>query len=199
MLVTAIDTSSAQGLSIGGLIDLYKPQHVVVKLYQSIELSGNGAQFSVEQAKTAQQKGCSTSGYGWLYTNIDGARQVTSFLDTASKAQLPLGPTNPLWLDCEDYTDGSYPSLSTISQAVQECERRGVFVGIYTGGPWWRKATGNSTQFSYLPLWLANYNGHTVLESPGFGGWTACAGHQWSGNPIDRSVFDARFATPHGG
>lgn len=169
-------------------------------MYQSVELSGQGAQFSVEQAKTANEKGCSTSGYIWLYAGIDGARQVDDALVTASKAQLPLGPTNPIWLDCERYdADGSNPSLLIIRQAVAECQRRGVTIGIYTGKGWWTARVGNSTEFSALPLWDASYSIPQSLGNPGYGGWESRAGHQYQGSPVDRSIFDARFATPHGG
>lgn len=167
-----------------------------MKLYQKVELGGSGARFSVAQANTAQRKGCTTGGYVWLYAGIDGAKQVADAIDTASQAQLPLNERNPLWLDCEDYTDNSYPSLAVIRQAVAECQRRGITVGIYTGGWWWKSRAANSQEFTALPLWAAVYDGNPALIAPGFGGWTEMAGHQWSGNPVDRSVFRADFATP---
>lgn len=197
-LVEAIDCSSNNGLDIGGLIDDYAPAHVITKLYQSIELGGSGARYSIAQANTARGRGCTVSGYGWLYAGIGGARQANEFVATAGKAGIEFGPTNPLWLDCEDYTDGSYPDLGVIRQAVEWCERTGIPCGIYTGGWWWKPRTGNSTEFSHLPLWSSNYVGHAGLVEPGYGGWTldTLGGTQWSGNPVDRSTFKAEYATP---
>src|SRR5205807_2463948 len=162
-------------------------RHVVVKLYQPVELGGNGAHYSFSQARTASLRGCTVGGYGWLYAGIDGARQVADFLDTATRAGIALGANNPLWLDCEDYTDGSHPSLAVIRQAVQECARRGVACGIYSAAWWWVPRTGDSGEFSALPLWAAIYDQRPVLVDAGFGGWTTLAAKQWSGNPVDRS------------
>lgn len=184
-------------MNIGPLLSRYEPDHVITKLYQKVELQGIGARFSLAHANTARAVGCSVGGYGWLYAGIDGAKQVTDFLDTAAFADIPLGAHNPLWLDCETYeADGSNPGLNVISQAVAACRDRGIAVGIYTGKFWWRDHTGDSTAFKDLPLWQANYNGIQALEAPGFGGWTEQAGHQWIGAPIDRSVFRSEFASP---
>ncbi len=181
--------SSHQGLDIGPLIDQYKPDHLITKLYQSIEMGGDGAKYSIAHAQSARARGRTVGGYVWLYAGIDGAQQVNSALDTAAHAGIVFSPTNPLWLDCEDYTDGTFPNLEIIRQAVEACESEGFPCGIYTGGWWWKPRTGNSTEFSHLPLWASIYDSSREMVAPGFGGWTALAGKQWSGSPIDRSVF----------
>jgi hypothetical protein len=196
-LIDAIDVSSAQSLDIGSLLDSFKPDHVIVKLYQTVELSGKGARYPIAQAQAARDRGCTVGGYVWLYAGIDGAKQVADALATAQRAGIELGERNPLWLDCELYeADGSSPGLNVISQAVKACQDQGVAVGIYTGKYWWRDQTGDSHAFAALPLWQANYDGNAILEAPGFGGWQSQAGHQWTSTPIDRSVFRAEFATP---
>lgn len=167
-----------------------------MKLYQDIELGGGGASYSVAQARTARERGCTVGGYVWLYAGIDGAHQVAAALDTAQKASITLGVRNPLWLDCEDYTDGSYPSLAVIQQAVAESGRRGIACGIYTGGWWWRPRTGNSQAFAGLPLWDAHYGIDPSLGAPGYGGWEERSGHQYTSKPVDRSVFNSAYATP---
>jgi hypothetical protein len=197
-LIEAIDTSSHNSLTIGSIIDQYKPGHVIVRAYQSIELSGNGAAYSIAQAATARQKGCTVGSYLWLYAGIDGARQVTDALITATRAGIVFGSRNPFWIDLETYTDGSHPSLITVQQAVAECERRGVPCGIYTAKWYWTGYMGNSLAFADLPLWDANYVGEPRLVVPTYGGWgmRTLAGTQWSGNPVDRSVFKAEYASP---
>lgn len=189
--------SSHQGLNIGPLIDQYQPDHVITKVYQSIELGGNGARYSIAQAKTAHDRGLSAGGYVWLYAGSGGAIQVDMALDTAARAGIAFGPTNPLWLDCEDYTDNTYPSLAVIRAAVARCGQMSIPCGIYTGGWWWKPRTGNSTEFSHLPLWSSNYVNRPGLVEPGYGGWTleTLAGTQWQGSPIDRSTFKAGYAT----
>ena len=187
--------SSHQGLNIGPLLTQYEPDHLITKLYQSVELGGNGARYSIAHAEAARRHGCTVGGYVWLYAGIDGAIQVADALETAQLAGINISLNNPLWLDCEDYTDGTYPSLDTIRQAVDECHSRGTACGIYTGMWWWTDKAQDSHEFSYLPLWAAVYDGEATLIDPGFGGWTECAGHQYSGNPIDRSVFRAEFAS----
>ena len=195
-LVQAIDVSSNQGMDIGPLIDRYRPQHVITKLYQRIELGSVGYRYSIAHAETARARSCTVGGYGWLYAGIGGATQVGEFLRTAQGAGIALGLSNPLWLDCEDYTDGSYPSLDVIRQAVQECGRRGVACGIYTGGWWWIPRTRNAREFRSLPLWASVYDGSPEMVTVGFGGWHRLAGKQWSGSPVDRSTFRAEYATP---
>lgn len=159
-------------------------------------MSGNGARYSVAHAKTAREHGCTVGGYGWLYAGIDGNRQVADFLDTAFKAQIVFSPTNPLWLDCEDDTDGSYPSLEILSDATDACARLGVPCGIYTAAWWWIPRTDDDKGFCDLPLWAAVYDGNPNLIAPGFGGWTEMAGHQYTSTPVDRSVFNSAYATP---
>lgn len=190
--------SSHQGTDISGLIATYKPRHVITKLYQSVELGGNGARYSIAQANSARASGCTVGGYVWLYAGIPGGQQVDSALDTARAAGIVFSERNPLWLDCEDYTDGTFPGLHVIRDAVQHCDALGVACGIYTGGWWWKPRTGNSTEFAHLPLWSSNYVNRPGLVDPGYGGWdlTTLAGTQWSGNPVDRSTFKAEYASP---
>lgn len=192
-IVYALDVSSNQGLDIGALLDQHKPDHLIAKLYQRVELGGNGARFSIAHAQQARNRAMTQGGYGWLY-DFDGARQVGDFLATAEQAGIELGPTNPLWLDCEDYPDSTYPSLDTIRQAVAECDRRGVPCGIYTGAWWWKPRTGNSAEFADRPLWASVYDQQAVMVDVDFGGWTKLAGKQWSGSPVDRSVFHSEYA-----
>jgi GH25 family lysozyme M1 (1,4-beta-N-acetylmuramidase) len=196
--VSALDVSSNNGLNIAPLLDEFAPQHVIVKLYQTVEKDQGGplARFSIAQARMVREHGCTVGGYVWLYAGIDGAKQVADALDTAQKAGVALGERNPLWLDCEDYTDKSYPSLAVIQQAINACDDHALVCGIYTGGWWWRPRTGNSQAFSDLPLWDANYDDPPGLGAPGYGGWQARSGHQYTSKPVDRSVFNSAYATP---
>lgn len=191
--LAALDVSSHQGMDISAVVRQFSPDHVIVKLYQSIELGGDGAKYSVAQAHTARSLGCTTGGYVWLYANVDGAKQVIDALATADRAAVAFSQYNPLWLDCERYTDGSNPSVEVIHQAVAECQRRHVPCGIYTGAWWWKPYTGNSTAFMKLPLWAAVYDGKAEMVDVAFGGWRTLAGKQWTSTPVDRNVFRSKW------
>ncbi len=193
--MTAIDVSSAQGCAIGALIDTYAPQHVITKAYQSVELGGAGAHHTICQAEAARAHGCTVGAYVWLYGGIDGAKQVSDALAAVASAGIMLGPSNPLWLDCETYTDGSYPSIEVIGQAVAECDQRGIACGIYTAAWFWQGELDEPAAFGNLPLWYAHYDGQPTLDPPGFGGWASAAGKQYAGSPVDRSVFRREFAS----
>ncbi len=51
--------------------------------------------------------------------------------------------------------------------------------GIYTSPGWWQQYTGNTTQFAYMPFWVAHWNGKDSLtDFSHFGGITSCEMHQ---------------------
>lgn len=181
--VPGMDTSSYQPRDLSALIAAHGVEHVVVKAYQTIEHIDR--QHSIDQMVSARANGCSVGAYVWLYAGISPAHQVQDALRVAEDAgeALPL-----LWLDLEPYTDGSMPSVYETHQAVDECRRQGVAVGIYTGAWCWPRM-GNTEAFSDLPLWAAVYQGGPTLNIPLFGGWTFASGHQYTSNPVDLSVF----------
>lgn len=190
-LVQAIDVSSHQDHDLTALIQQYQPSHVVVKCYQSVE--ARFQQCTLDQMASSQANGCSVGGYVWLYGGLDPAQQITDALAIAAVA----GVTLPiLWLDLETYkeADGSttWPSLEETIAAVEECERRGMRAGLYTGNwfvdGYWGGHVGLLAQY---PVWLADYNGVPDLDTPSLY-WPPekILGHQYSGNPIDLDVFD---------
>ncbi len=144
--------------------------------------------------QSAKANGCTVGGYVWLYASIHGATQVASALETAQRA----GVTLPLlWLDCEQYTDGSDPDVTVIRQAEAECNRVGMPCGIYTGEWWWDGRSHplhGSTEFEHLPLWYANYDLAPTLDVPDFGGWEMAGAHQYTSTPIDRSIIRSDLA-----
>ncbi len=130
------------------------------------------------------------AGYWWLYADIGSRDQARDAVALAREC----GLNGILWIDVEDYTDGSAPSLQDIRDAIDECEKLGVRPGIYSGQWVFDKHFPNVTEFAEarVPLWVSQYDGVPNLESfKPFGGWTRCAGKQYSADQIDRSVFDA--------
>ncbi len=58
-------------------------------------------------------------------------------------------------------------------------------LGIYTRKGWWQEATADTTRFTNLPLWVAQYDGISNLSVyDGFGGWWTCAMKQYD-NDVD--------------
>lgn len=196
MTYTAIDVSSHQGSDIGSLIDQFQPSHVIVKLYLPQELGSNGAaQYTIPQARTARDKGCSLGGYVWGYADLDPTQTVRDAKALADLVDIEL----PLWLDIETYVDSwtgdeSIPDLAWIAAAEAEAARLEVPLGLYTSREMWRRCTGDGDDpsFNHLPLWAAQYSPPTpdIDDYAPFGGWAPiCHGRQWTSTPIDQNVF----------
>lgn len=183
-LVSAIDVSTAQPTDLTDLITRLGTQHVVVKLYQSVEVAG-GRDHAKAQIASAQANGCSIGGYVWLYASLDPASQVTDALSLAREA----GVTLPiLWIDVEPYEDGTCPQPQQILDALQAAADAGQLAGLYTGQWVWDRL-GDPEGFADTILWVANYDGNPSLSVGGFGGMRI-KGHQWTDVPVDCSVFD---------
>lgn len=182
--MSAIDVSNHQAADLSAYLDEYHPAHVVVKLYQTIEVRG-GRAHAKQQLASAREHGCTVGGYLWLYASVAPRRQVEDALSLAAEAGVIL-PV--LWLDVEPYTDDSLPSVEQITQAVEVAQALGARPGIYTGAWVWPRL-GNPTRFAKLPLWTADYNGRADLDVPLYGGWEFASGHQYRGDPLDLNVF----------
>lgn len=178
--------SSAQPRDLSLLIARHKPEIVVVKLYQKIEVIPQD--WSRAQIESAQDNGCQAGGYFWLYRDLDPFTAVNDVLDLAESCGLDL-PV--LWIDVEDYTDGSIPRWETVRDALTACDERGVTGGIYTSISMWAKLNAPDIPEG-IPLWTANYGSAPDLEgTPLYGGWTRewLRGHQWTSTPVDQNVF----------
>lgn len=114
--------------------------------------------------------------------------------DTKWAVELALKYGVPrVWIDCEidayqvGFTDLSPVTPGSRVRDIQDCvniiESAGLSAGIYSAPWWWIPNTSNTSQFSHLPLWFANYpaDGHAmpILPQP-FGGWTKPAIHQYT-------------------
>jgi hypothetical protein len=119
------------------------------------------------QLEVAVQGGMTVDAYVYLYWRYDVGEQVRAALETV--AGYPVGR---LWLDCEDATGSRTPEemVALIGEAVAACA-----CGIYTGRWWWVPSTGNSSAFSHLPLWHAEYTSGPQVE-PDFDGFRAYGG-----------------------
>ena len=194
-LVHAIDVASYQPTDLSDLIHRMGAKHVVVKLYQTVERIGDrvvAADHSRAQIASARDNGCTVGGYIWGYSERDPATSVREGVNLANSAGVGL---KVLWLDIEEYLDGSLPGPAWIREAVAECRRLGLGIAIngreyhgavYSGEHVWRKLSG-----LVLPdtmLWSANYNNRADLDVPRYGGMTL-VGHQYTSSPCDRNVF----------
>jgi GH25 family lysozyme M1 (1,4-beta-N-acetylmuramidase) len=131
-----------------------------------------------QQLATAVAAGIEIEAYVYLYLRSDVARRVRAALET-----LDGFPVRRLWLDAEDTTSG-LASAEVVERLRQARDACGDFpTGIYTGAWWWRPRTGDSSAFSDLPLWVAQYDGRRSLDGvPGFGGWRRPRMKQYAAN-----------------
>lgn len=129
--------------------------------------------------------------YIYLYFGENGEQW-----DSAKRTNLKLdlidqvGGIKRVWLDCEQEKHGldDVTLFNHIVAARDIVQRRGYECGIYTGAWWWKPYMKDTNEFSYLPLWAAQYDGGVQsldLVGGGFGGWTTCVRKQYT----DRGVL----------
>lgn len=188
----AIDVSSAQPKNLTVIIQQYKPEQVVVKLYLPWEIIPQS--YSKAQIASARANGCPVGGYVWCYHDADPVATVNSALDLAEEAELKL---SILWLDCETYEIGGVvadpgPDVGWLQAAFAACQFRGVQPGVYSGNWWLTDYLKDPDILAGIPLWLAEYNDVPDLESvhllSGLVAEQLC-GHQYSAQEIDLDVF----------
>lgn len=133
------------------------------------------------QLAAAGMAGISTDAYVYLYWRRDVREEVAQ-----ARGVIAGFPIGRLWLDCEDDAGGLAPSevVDRILAAVEACGSTPA--GIYTGRWWWEPVTANSTRFSHLPLWHAEYT-RSAEDRPDFdafrpyGGWSRPSMWQYRG------------------
>ena len=181
-----IDTSSYQAPDLTDLIASYDPDVVVVKMYLPVEVISQT--HSIAQSRSVLTNRKLLTGYCYCYGSVDPTKTVAwaaTLADYCGASIRGEFPAAHLWLDMED-TDA--PDDLWLAKAAGKAEEMGVSLGIYTGRYWWRQHMNND--WSYLPLWLANYDEDPSLDSfiP-FGGWTYLTGKQYTSTPIDQNTF----------
>jgi len=179
------------------------------------------------QLSRARSAGLLTAGYCYLNfaSAFDGGRQIREALaafgdesahvgflaidvETSSRNQLSPG------LQSEPPDAFAQQQAATrIAEAVQEVQRTGLNVVIYTKKDDWQQVTGDTQQFSNLPLWHPKTIGGDDLKQPDlanpgctFGGWTTRTGKQYAldtvlDNPmiqVDLNIFDLRVFSARG-
>ncbi|MEW5742455.1 MAG: GH25 family lysozyme, partial [Myxococcota bacterium] len=153
-----------------------------------------------QQLAMAVRQGMTVDAYVYLYWDRDIAEQVRTAFGRVTG--FPIGR---LWLDVEENPAGRTPQqlIDLTQQAVDACRAQapaGVDCGIYTGPGFWRSYLANTTRFSDVPLWYAQYNERTSLSSwstEKFGGWAFPAAKQWAekvlcGIGLDRNTMQVR-------
>lgn len=149
--------------------------------------------------------------YGFIYYGLGWESRD---LDNCIKLTQELGGFQRIWLDCESgfsdngvQDDTEAPGITVQYRVMRTREQRfrvetnGLDCGIYTGAFWWPSKMGNTTEFSDLPLWIANYgtndpdNPRSPITEVNFGGWTKVAAHQYSSTIglCGRSVRDNNY------
>ncbi len=138
-----------------------------------------------QQLEMAVSRGMTVDAYVYLYWDMDIAQQVETAFTRAEG--FPIGT---MWLDIEQEPGGRGANelMGKIRQSLQACEARGLArCGIYTGPGWWKTWVNNTTAFSAVPLWYAQYDRRRSLSdwsTQHFGGWVAPAGKQFQSAPL---------------
>lgn len=122
--------------------------------------------------------------YCFLYWGYNPDYEVAKVEVVA--AALPEGPKF-IWMDCENNED-SLPAtpeerVATLKRAIEYANQLGFQCGVYTNGHFWQNEMGNSTEFSHLPLWYANWTTDEPIATVDFGGWTNVTVHQYTSTP----------------
>eukprot|EP01090_Pellita_catalonica_P014981 TRINITY_DN393_c0_g1_i1.p1 TRINITY_DN393_c0_g1~~TRINITY_DN393_c0_g1_i1.p1 ORF type:complete len:234 (-),score=24.17 TRINITY_DN393_c0_g1_i1:78-779(-) len=109
-----------------------------------------------------------------------------------------------IWLDIEQCSNCWSPDLSEncafVSSLVDEYERLGAHIGIYSSNYEWGATVGHTcNRFTHLPIWYAHYDGNPSFSdwpSTRFGGWEKPAIKQFAdkadnscGVSIDRDWY----------
>lgn len=127
--------------------------------------------------------------YVWFGTEPGSAEWAANRVRWACDELQAAGGKPFMWLDCEqsdhdtppfDYVHA--PTSPTIRACVAAVTEKGLQAGIYTAAWWWIPGVSNSTEFSYLPLWNANYDLDPDLDEVDFGGWRVPRMEQYRGN-----------------
>ena len=143
-----------------------------------------------ERATSENQiRQCSAAGidviglYVYLYFAADYMARVNMAIRLATDFGVPY-----VWLDCEDDGGTVASRQAAVRQGVASIEANGLRAGIYCGGYWWPPMMGNTTEFSRLPLWHAQYGVASGPRPPvtavAYGGWTAPHIHQYTSTMV---------------
>lgn len=198
--LNAVDVSSHQLRDLSRIIAEYQPDHVIVKLYTSVE--NISFEHSAAQVRSAWNHGKTVGGYAWAYRSASPEKTIDDVIARCASIGLVL-PL--LWIDCETYHDkdgnlvDAGPDADWLSRAVARAED--VYempCGIYTG-IWWIDehfpgGQAEFAKFNRLPLWLSEYDGigdidNIVLPQ----GWSEVACKQFLGRPVDQNVIRPRY------
>jgi GH25 family lysozyme M1 (1,4-beta-N-acetylmuramidase) len=134
-------------------------------------------------------------GYYWLYRDVSIRQQIDDVIEFMQDLQVSV-PV--LWPDIEPYkTNDNLPSITQIKEAIHIEFEYQQQPGIYTG-PWVWSLLRNvvDPELYALPLWTAEYNKKaTLYDVTLYGGWgtNKVAGHQYTSEGVDQSIFDKRY------
>lgn len=150
-----------------------------------------------QQLAIAVARGMSVDGYVYLNWHDDIRAQMTEAFRRVQG--FPIGR---MWLDVEDehfYGLGYKTIVQRLRDGLDECKKRGVACGIYTGAGFWRTYMNDTKELADVPLWYARYSGGKTLaawSTDKFGGWTKPAGKQWAEEALCKVGVDKDTIQP---
>lgn len=197
-LLWVIDVSNFQPRDLSGIIAEHRPQGGIVRLnVPAWEPIPDG--ITQDQVQSFRSHGLPVNVYGFARSDIDPIRCFNAWIDLCARMALVSAR---LWIDCEIITDryGNVldhgPDAAWLRKVRDHARALETPIGLYTG-KWWVDdhfpgGWGAFREFNDLPAWVSEYditpgleNVNRVWRDYGF----RVIGHQWSGDPIDRSVM----------
>jgi N-acetylmuramoyl-L-alanine amidase-like protein len=201
----AVDFSRFTGVPASDVIDCWKSLGVARAIVQ-YNTTGH-----FEQSVAALQgAGLELQAYvGRIADGISGPDITSRPQATRDCITRAAGRVSRIWQAQEE---GSYFGTDfdavQLRQALQLQAEADIPAGIYTRKNFWESATGNTSEFSHLPLWDARYlpagsPWPTRLDGAGtsrpflpHGGWSTCASWQWHnttevcGHSVDLNIHE---------
>jgi hypothetical protein len=125
--------------------------------------------------------------YAYLYFGLPHeGREVENALAIAREE----GGIKRIWLDVEATGSWEAPGMTperritAVRRYVNDIRNAGIEPGIYTGRWYWPTYMANTTEFSSLKLWHAEYGPNSEpappIQTVSYGGWSRVSVHQYT-------------------
>ena len=193
----AIDVSNYSGVFGAAAVACWREQG-----FDHIVCGTQRPEITRRQLEAAVAGGMGVAAYAYLYWRSDVVEAVQRALAAVDGFAIER-----LWLDCEDVR-GALTAEDVVGRIAAAAAACGDFPhGIYTGRWWWVPNTDNSSAFSHLPLWHAEYTG-SPQSLPDFGrflpygGWSRPLMWQFQGTTslcgvsVDLNLRDVTASEP---
>lgn len=175
----------------GGLITVDQINCWKANGYSHVIVGTQWPVVAAHQLAMCRDNGMTLDAYIWIWFDQDIETQVLRGFSAISGF-----PVRRVWIDIEDVTTNKGPqeliALTRRALEVATAASNGRSIGIYTARWYWPPRLANTSEFSYLPLWHAEYKQPVEGAPPShvpsldefrpYGGWERPAMWQFAGS-----------------